>query len=74
MYWFVTISMFAIGVLISMRLDKYEFENTTDGGVVEFRSYFHSKLHDTSAMLAYLLKYAAYIMVVIGLFNWVLRG
>lgn len=50
------------------RLRKYEFEHTTDGGVVQFDSYENSKKHESGKAIGKIIIYAGILIFWIGLF------
>ncbi len=52
-------------VLINHSLNRYEFENTTDGGVIEFKNYGSKVKHYAKRDLARLMFYAAIILLAI---------
>jgi hypothetical protein len=53
-------------------LDKYEFENTTDGGVIEFSSYEASVSHSRKKFLYGLCLLGGFLLVALGVLIFVL--
>ncbi|WP_297336636.1 hypothetical protein [Algoriphagus sp.] len=52
-------------------LKKYEFENTTQGGVVEFDSYEKSKKHESKKVIGRIIFFAGISVFWIGFLIWV---
>ena len=55
------------------RLKKYVFDNTTDGGAVEFEDYEASLRHGRNQYLAILVVRGGFILVAIGVIAIVFR-
>ncbi|HRE45314.1 MAG TPA: hypothetical protein PKY87_15265 [Terricaulis sp.] len=52
------------------RLDKYEFENRTDGGVVQFRNFGAAQFHRVQRVLNGILGFAAVLGAIAAVFAW----
>jgi len=64
------IGIAAIVKAFSMKraLDKYEFENRTDGGVIKFPDYEAKKKHDRNHGIAKLLFMVGLILICMSIF------
>lgn len=50
----------------AMRLEKYDFENTTDGGTVQFKTFEDAKRHEARQYRATLQLHTGMTLIAIG--------
>lgn len=66
-FFLVGLLLFVTAIIWKHRLEKYEFENRTDGGVVEFASYGSSLRHSLKRKIMSLMGVVGFIATGLGL-------
>jgi len=64
----VGIAVFAIGVFLRLKTDRYCFENRTVGGVVLFKSYGQTLLFQLKEIAGTLMIFAGFFILLAGCF------
>lgn len=59
--------LFYLGYRLKSRLDRYEFENRTDGGVVQFESFGASQAHARNQRGAQMIMVAGALVLFAGI-------